>query len=321
MMPSRKALCILVSVSLLSIPASADPPSTPPEVVLRVSHDLLDELVPPSLSQTFEIDTTVESTRFRGNGIAAGLIDVQLEPDQDGAVFVVAIQGESRKHFSGSQDPIRFRARSDGPFTTTTRVTFDGRRFQTGVTRSWSRQSTSIHGLCSRQKGLVGKVVRQIGWQRVCDSRSKMNKYISERVENGVSDALDDVVVNLVDELNELIAGEIMSTLKEVNPTSENWTWQLSTGKDSLQAAVGPHTKPNLLNVDPLAHQKLRADIEVWIRLSPEEATLLGLGGIWADSHDLLKGMLSKDQAALLPEDAKLEAIDNWALISIGRRS
>ena len=288
-----------------------------PMVVLRIAQSLVDDLVPKNVEESFPIDTTVGATTFRGAGVATGSVEVDFHLGTSAAQFVVSIHGQTTKSFVGWQDPITFHARSRGPFVASSRVVFAGHQFAGQPTTAWSRPNVTIHRLCSRQRRLVGRVVRRIGRRRVAEARPKMRRYISERVQTSATEALDSVVSEVVTELNRLIADELVETIRMLEPSAADWQWQLSATKDYLQAAVGPHpaTVPDMSQIQ----QPLKAEIELWVRLDPLDATALSLAAMWTDSHELLKSFLPREEAERLPREVGVRAVGDWAVINVGR--
>lgn len=288
-------------------------------VVLRVSHQLLDALAPSTLEQSYKIDATSKSTRIHGVGKASGAVGVRLQPADTGAVLIVEIRGETTNHFVGHQDPLKFYAHSGGPFRTTTRVMFDGRQFHQSKATSWSDQRTTIHRLCSRQQGLVGRVVRRIGWSKVRAARSKMNRSIGQRVQQDAAAAMDHAIEELVQELNKLMTKEIAAALHELDPSSETWRAHLSATDRYLQAAIGPLAE-QVPKLGAETQTAMQSDIEIWLRRSAQDAVLTGLESIWDNSHHLLKHMLPAEDARLLPADVEIRAVGGWTVLGIGRK-
>ena len=181
--------------------------------------------------------------------------------------------------------------KSSGSFHSASQVFFNGHSFSQEDTTCTSDQRTKITSLCSKQKGVAGRLVRRIGWKKVCEARSRINQRVTTRVEEGVSESLDEAVAEVVQELNGLIAGEVAEMLELLDKSSVNWQAHLSVTEKYMQAVIGP-TESIDTNVARELPMATGADIEVWVRLSTQDAILLGLASVWNDSNDLLKSLL-----------------------------
>ena len=163
---SRIIIALLTCVLFLQCARSesAEPSENAIEscVVLRISHDLLDDLVPKTVHHPFDINTIVDSAKFKGSGVAQGKVDVQVQPIGKGAQFTIKISGETHEQFVGIRDPVKFYTRGSGPFLVTSQFRFDGIQFQKMRTISTSQQCVHTYQLCSKQRGLAGKLVRRI---------------------------------------------------------------------------------------------------------------------------------------------------------------
>jgi hypothetical protein len=172
--------------------------------------------------------------------------------------------------------------------------------------------------MCSKQKRLIGKLVRHIGWKKVAEATPKMNKYVGNRVRDGVAEALEETIAELIQELEQLTTTELAATISELDAASADWRWRLSTEANYFQLEAGPPSDSP--TTTGLARKPLEADIEVGIKLDSGDARLLALAGLWSDSHELLKSLLPPEEAQKLPSDVGVRSELDWAVLEIGRQ-
>jgi len=121
---------------------------------------------------------------------------------------------------------------------------------------------------------------------------------------------------SIIAELNKITPFE--ETITELYPETKDWPFRLSTTESHMQIAIGPADAklPALPVSDKLPQQ---AGIEVWIQSTPEEARFLETLATWETANDLLREYLAdQPEAQQLVENAKVTAVDDWVVISVG---
>lgn len=286
------------------------------EIMIRFSKGLFESLTKHNVEMKVPIDRTVDGMKVSGQADGKGVTEIRFDESQSTGEFIIKVPGSADVSFQGDAGPATAHATSVVQFDTSKKIRFDGRVFTQGATTTESRGSTCVTRICPRRSGLIGRLVKRIGWRMARKSICDVNRQVEKVANEILRDTFDERATELITELNdihkELHESQFQATLQKYFPNSNSFDYQLQTLPDSIIAAVGaPNAK--LPKLPPA-----KSHIEIWLKTRPLEATFLELMVEWNVAHDLLKEYLPAEEAKLIAEDLKVETVDGWSVLRVG---
>lgn len=297
-----------------SLPVAGQTDARPEvDIVFRMSRELFEDLTRDTIEMTIPIDSSAQGARVTGEATGETTNSVVLETSEGVAEFVVRAEGTAVATFVANADIISAHAHSNIDFTSETRIRFDGSTFSQIPTVVESTSRTRIDQVCSRRRGLVGRVVRCVAWRVLGRSRVEIEGEVTKMAQQLIARQADLAAKDLVSELNQTT--KLDETLAKYFPAAAQWTYHLATTPRHIVAGAGPAdaTLPELpvADDDPL--------VEVWIRTRPVEAIMLSMLVDWELAYSLLKEFLPEEEAKEVADQVAVITNGGWSVIQIGR--
>lgn len=314
--------CMLAFGSLTVVTtwgAVVDDMAKPNEVkaVFRISKVFLDEVTDRKVVADIPLCATVLKFQCTGEIHGEASLDIALQENGQSAAFGITSHGDGQACVRGTRGPIVAYGLAWGPFTTSTRVEFDGRNFtriSTASNVSMSAEVQQIKVCRDRRLGRlaaagVQPIAEKLIPRAICEAKPIANGYLQEFV--------NDTADKIIEKLNEKTP--IEASINRLFPETDEWVFQMSSSERFLQAAYGPLDAP-IPALPSIPSELDEIQLEVWLRSTDEEARALA---------DLSRQPLAKQLAqryleATLPEIAALakertlQAADDWLVIRIG---
>jgi len=308
-------LCACLALSGLPAAARADegadakPPAKPqPVVVIRLTHELFKVLVTEDVYYTLSEDRTAEGVRINADAVATGKADMKLDTSGEHPVFTVRLIGEASTRLKLDSGPAVAYARSTTPFTSSQRITYDGKRFFEGEPSVEARGRTRLERICSRRRGPLGLLVRRIARRKLDEAEPKINREVDAFTRDFVAGKLEEVKESFFSDLTRVNVLE--KAVRAAFPDSEAWVYRISSDERHVVVTLGPGdaAEPDL----PSLEQPSEFPLLIWLRMTPELA-LLAQVLLVSDSTDQIIRQLAPERIAeVLEGNVHIRTFDGW---------
>ncbi len=130
-----------------------------------------------------------------------------------------------------------------------------------------------------------------------------------------ISKTFDDIATELLSKLNRTT--NFQKTVVKHFPEAKRWEYRLATRPNFLLTGIGPPGAafPEFLNAE---NETVEAMMELWLPLTPSEATLLQMANDLGVTHDLLAEFLTEKEATKIAKEVKLIRRGEWSVIQVG---
>ena len=285
------------------------------KIVLRISKELFDDLTQDVVEMSLPIKECVEGMPLTGQASGEGRTSVEMQTSDESAEFLITMKGTGTASLRADVGPVIARLTSRAQFTSQKKFRFDGIQFHADETSTSSQNKTTIDRICAKRRGPVGRLIEHVGRRMADKATSEINSVAQEFSEDMLSQAFDELGVELLTELNQTTKFE--ETVKKYFPETETWKYHLATRPHYLLAGAGP---PGASFSESLSgsDEQLEALMEMWLPLTPGQAALLELVGELDVAYDFLREFLPEEDAKGMAEDVKLIRRGDWSVIQFG---
>lgn len=322
---SRRSLaltlcCITFCGEMAILPTRAQDlvePENEIKAVFRISRQLVkDAIEQQELVANIPIRATIMGLDSSGVIHGRGKLAVELQSSGEQAMLIVRSKGKGAACITGRRGPIVVYVPSGGPFTTCSRINFDGRHFTPECTEAHANVHLSLQRITTRRDRLPGRVLgalaRPVG-KRMMPRAEPQAKGVTERAIVGfVNSEMDKNLTKLNEDL------PVDDTVNRLFPNAADWKFYLAGEDEFIQAAFGPAGlgMPTLPEVPGRMENVL---FEAWLRSTNEEAKAL------ADlsNKPLAKRLVETYLEATLPKlaamsgEKSITAVGSWVVISV----
>ncbi|MGB0599729.1 MAG: hypothetical protein ACPGLY_23845 [Rubripirellula sp.] len=285
------------------------------KIFMRMSDRLFQELTHDVVKVSMPVRECAEGMPIRGQATGKGRTDVQLDISSEKAEFLISLTGTAVASLQADAGPANANLTSHLRFTSQKRFRFDGVQFTSDPATSTSHNNTTIDQISAKRNGIGGRFIERIG-SRIADRTAPEVNVMAEGMSQKlISKTFDQIASNLLVKLNQTTTFE--KTVVKHFPETKRWEYRLATRPSFLLAGIGPPgaTFPEFLNAET---EKLEAMMELWLPLTPNEATILKVADELGVTHKLLAEFLTEKEADAIAKEVKLTRRGEWSVIQIG---
>ncbi len=317
------SLALLLVIGLFEASSSlADerPPVEEAPVVLRVSADVIEELLDDEIEADVPFQQTAMGGEFSGTTRGRGRLDIELIPDGDEARFVVHVVGTAAGAFRGHRRNLVIDGSLHVDFTATKTIRFDGHKFHGEPTGVSPCVRIDLHRITTCRNGPFGKLAGKMIMPLAQSMRPRMEQQANRTVQTRLARFADVEADELIRELNETTPFE--EAIHFLYPETKDWIYRLSANDEYLQATYGPRgaAAPRL---PPLPKRPPEAHTEFWVKVDPDTARFASALANWNEAQDQLDEYFEESRADVseVLDRAAVVVVDDWVVIIIGQPS
>ena len=325
----RRVALMALCVGLLAGPALAEesPNSTlvpvagngEHDLVLRVTKQHFDDLTRDEFHETVPVERQFLLARVSGTAHVEGRVKVEMETDEDEAVFLVTLDGEVRTTTVSSARSLRIHSSGTTTYHAQKRVLFDGVAYRGQPTTVSLTHDSHVGQIASTRRGILGRLVVRIAQRIVPKMAPEVSRTVEREARTLIRNEFDQIAGELIVELNKTTP--IEETIMRLFPETETWVYDLSTTDQYIQAGVGPKGL-RFPELPKRAEGRRHDPVELWIRTEDAKARADVLK-MWSVAQEVLATIAPEN--ADLPEpirgQATAEQVGDWVVITIGKAS
>jgi hypothetical protein len=280
-------------------------------VVVRVSNDLIGELLRNEIREEFPIEEETEAFTVTGTADAVGDVSVSLapalDPETGHAVFLIRVNGTTLNDFEALRSPVQVLASGKGDFTAVKRVLFDGRRFHEEETQITATHETTVESIEPLPGTPLGGAVRLLAVRDVRKALPELNAIAEQRIREKLSARIEELLTESLNELKK--ANPVEEAVAMLHPDARDWRVELALKPDYVMASLVP--SGGKLPMLPVRDDQLQEDFDVWVRLTGSEQMGLSLLQQW-QGRQLFKWLLPDGAVRAFGEKAQFSQVGDW---------
>ncbi len=295
---------------------AADPSDVRGEhnVVLRVTREHFDDLTRDEFRKTVPVERPLLSAWVSGTSVIEGRVKVEMEADDDEAVFTVILNGEAHTESISSVRSVRVHGGGDTTFRVEKRIIFNGIAYRGEPTKVTLENVPFTSHIESTRRGFLGRLAVRIAERRLPRMQPVALRILEEDARTMLRDEFDQLAGDLISRLNKTTP--IEETIMKVFPHTEEWIYDLSTTDEYIQVSAGPRG----FRFPDLPERARRDPVELWIRVK-KGGVDAEVGLAWHTAQKVLRKFALR--LATLPkplrDEAAIRQVEDWVVIAVGR--
>ena len=228
-------------------------------MLLRIPATWIARSVNRDFEHKSDVDQIILGTRSRGTSHCKGKVTCVVEENPASVTILCSISGTVESKTCGVNGPAIIQSTAVTHYTSTKRLTFDGRVFACTPASTSSCTHVTITGVGSSLPRLRGRLVTRVAAKRAQQSLSQVEAIVKSQTEAELCQRIDEDFEARIKDLNSQFQSKL-SILKYF-PSSKH-PLQLRSRQDGVEIALG-HSSSEF---DEKRRELIGDALEIWLR-------------------------------------------------------
>jgi SLA1 Homology Domain 1 (SHD1) protein len=160
-------------------------------VYVQVSRELVRRLLARPVSRARSVNDRIVGRPVTGTANMTGQVNLGFVPSHDRAIIDVTLNGQIHSQTIGHGGPVQVHSGGITNFNAVKRVMFDHRGIEVLPAQVNAQTTTSIQGVSSSFRGLIGRIARRIGTRRAYELKPAAEAESAQKAEARIAADFD----------------------------------------------------------------------------------------------------------------------------------